>query len=653
MKKKVYFEKLFFYHLPLFFYHILRRHEVIVFDFDRELIKKRWLVRLHDLRLFSFERHSIENHESLALDATEPVYNMKFKDSPMIKAMCGLYESEDASMAYKKELAVKLSVFYSIHTTLKKEDDRIIEGAIILYPYDYDFFLRLVRKSKSRYYETRRLKISSLMSYLSGAHRCMGRLRCYIVFIFVTGILPWGALFKGCLAKRPPEVKKYRYAIPITSFDFQFSFKANRTFDFLLDHKEIRKDNTLFLFTSAADRKKIKEIESRGYNTLQCNGIVNIFKFDVDAAGPGLFKKLLIFWFKGVFLALSQPGFYLVISTKLALIFALWSMILSRFRFEHFIIFNDLGVTHLGRNILLNRYGCRTWSYAYSGTFGFIYANKDVSFYDSRKSRDAFLYYDNYLLWDNSAVSYHKIHPSNKIKNYFNVGCLWSESIMRNENNDARNYLEKIGAGKEFVRGYKVVSFFESTYSNFVPLETGICLYKDIIKLLSDEAGIFVIVKVKKKRSTSDFLYCPSREEYFALSDELNRHPRCYIAGVDKDSSEIVAISDLIISSAFTSVTIEALGARKRSFFYDAGDRRRGFYYDEVPELIVHDYEGLRRRVDQLLFGMSDDEYSAYLNKYILHKVENYLDGKAIARSQRLLAGESPDKVLTAEAATP
>lgn len=652
MKKKVYFEKLFFYHLPLFFYHILKRREVIVFDFDRELIKKGWLVKLHDLKLFSFKRHSIENHESLALDAAEPVYDMKFKDSLMIKAVSGLYESEDADMAYKKELAVKLSVFYSIHTALKKEDDQIIDGVIIFYPHDYNFLLRLAKKSKSCYYETKHVKISSLVSCFSGAHRCADKLRRYIAFVFIAGILPWGILLKGCLTKRSPEAKKYRYAIPITSFDFQFNFKANRTFDFLLDHKEIRKDNTLFLFTSAADRKKIKEIESRGYNTLQCNGIVNIFKSDVGAANPDLFKKLLIFWFKGIFLALSQPGFYLVISAKLALIFALWSMILNRFRFEHFIVFNDLGVTHLGRNILLNRYGCRTWSYAYSGTFGFIYANKDVDFYGSRKCRDAFLRYDNYLLWDNNAIRYHRLHPSNKIKNYFNVGCLWSESILRNSNNNAQDYFERMDVKKKFAKEYKVVSFFESTYSNFVPLETGIRLYKDIMRLLSDEAGIFVIVKVKKKRSTSDFLYCPSREEYFALSDELNRYPRCYIADTDKDSSEIVAISDLIISSAFTSVTIEALGARKRSFFYDAGNRRRGFYYDETPGLIIHDYEGLKKRVDELLFEISDDEYSAYLNKYILHKVENYLDGKAIARSQRLLAGESPDKILTAEAGT-
>ena len=67
-----------------------------------------------------------------------------------------------------------------------------------------------------------------------------------------------------------------------------------------------------------------------------------------------------------------------------------------------------------------------------------------------------------------------------------------------------------------------------------------------------------------------------------------------------------------------------------------------------MPGLVIHNYEGLKRKVDQLLFETSDENYNIYLDTNVLHKLDNYLDGKAITRFQKLLAGENPDEVLTA-----
>ena len=648
MKKKIYFEKLFFYHLPFFLYHILKKDEIIVFDWERKLVKKGWLVPLHDRKLFSFFCYYVSKGGSLALDAVDPVYKLRYKSSPMINSMCKLYESQDITMAYKKELAIQLDSFYAMHILLKEESDKIKDEKTVLYAYEYDTLLNLIKQSGSFYHDLKNVRIPFVVSFVSKIHRSLSSLIYYIPSTFIALALSAFIALRRLLSRRKEEAKGYDYVIPIYDFDFQLRSKTKRTFDFLLDNRNIKKDNTLFLVTSDLKPDLILDLKSRGYNIFQCNNVLNIFKSRLTGDYRSAFR-ILIYCPKSLFFSLSQPISFLFLSIKLTLVCGLWNMILGQFKFKNLVTFNELAGTHLARNILLNNHDCRTWLYAHSGSFGFVLSNKDVDLYESRDWRYSFLNYNNCALWNEDAIAYHKLHPGNKIDNYYDIGCMWSELIKRYSSEDlVRNYIKHISVKKRLDKEYKIVSFFEISYSYAAALDMGIDFYQDILRLLSDEIKIFAIIKPKKKHAVKDFFYFPYRKEFFAIIEKLNNHPRCYVAAPYEDSAEIIAVSDLIISHTFTSATLEAFGARKRTFFYDPGNKREGYYYDKMPGLVIHNYEGLKRKVDQLLFETSDENYNIYLDTNVLHKLDNYLDGKAITRFQKLLAGENPDEVLTA-----
>jgi len=101
-----------------------------------------------------------------------------------------------------------------------------------------------------------------------------------------------------------------------------------------------------------------------------------------------------------------------------------------------------------------------------------------------------------------------------------------------------------------------------------------------------------------------------------------------------------MAISDLVITHCMSSPTVEALGARKKAFWYESGDKHRGLAYDKIPQLVIHGYHDLKKRIEYLLYEINDDEYDEYLNKNIKSKIEYQLDGLALTRFRKLICAE-------------
>jgi len=176
------------------------------------------------------------------------------------------------------------------------------------------------------------------------------------------------------------------------------------------------------------------------------------------------------------------------------------------------------------------------------------------------------------------------------------------------------------------------------------PLESGTVFYQCILKLLEEFPNILVIVKEKKSEEdvlniyenlggNSDIFY----KQYKPALDRLRKHQRCYVTGYKGDSSEIIAMSDLTVSLAFSSSTVEALCARKKAIFFDPGDRWRGCRYDRITNLVAHSYEELKHLIQKLLYETSEEEYRDFLNTYVKGIYDPYLDGKAVTRFRQVL----------------
>jgi polysaccharide biosynthesis PFTS motif protein len=193
---------------------------------------------------------------------------------------------------------------------------------------------------------------------------------------------------------------------------------------------------------------------------------------------------------------------------------------------------------------------------------------------------------------------------------------------------------------------YRTIAFFDSSYlpNSFSPLEDGVIFYQSILKLLEEFPDIFVIIKEKKAEEAVLGIYekwggdCNIfHQQYKPALDKLRKHPRCHITGYKGDPSEIIAMSDLTITYAFSSSTVEALCARRKAAFFDPNNRWRGYRYDRIPNLVAHSYEELKRLIQKLLYETTEEEYRDFLNVYVKGVIDPYLDGKALTRFRKLL----------------
>ena len=99
----------------------------------------------------------------------------------------------------------------------------------------------------------------------------------------------------------------------------------------------------------------------------------------------------------------------------------------------------------------------------------------------------------------------------------------------------------------------------------------------------------------------------------------------------------MIKVSDLVISECFTSPTVEALGARRKSIYFDASGKFRNSYYDKSPNLVAHNYNELKKIVNFWLYQITDKEFDGYLDTYIKKELNIFADGKAITRFRELL----------------
>ncbi len=636
---KVIFEQLRLAHSPILKYHLWKQREIGFFDNEGSAKKKSWVKKLiKDGRISGIPPIGYVYNEcyGTALDNLEKVYKCLTNGSALIKEMAKIYGDENIELAYKKEITRNLSEFYYINSYLREEEDRLKPGERGLFiSYRYEQYLKLIKESGAFYQSHEKIDIARNLTILNSLYGFGGKVRAWLI---QSGIIALYFIKAIAYRRENSQVKEYRYAIAVRNPDYQFKFKT-RSVDFLLDGDNIRKDNTVFiLINPAISRDNLDEVESRNLNMIDCS---KRFMSSWRAL-----RKTLSYTIKNVFLGLFENKHVLDVNTILLNVFIRWSSILQVITIKHFITFNDEGIDHIGRNILLNKTGAKTWYYAHSGSLGYLLVPAGSDIRSARHWLWSFLYYDYYVSWNDELVEYYKLHPQ-RIGNYVGIGCMWSQSIVDILEGRVVSTLDKeISTGFERDR-HKIVSFFDSSYlpNSYSPLEDGVIFYQCILKLVEEFSDMLVIVKEKKAEESilglyegfggnTDIFY----KHYKPALAELRKHPRCHLTGYNGDPSEVISASDLTITFAFSSSTVEALGARKKAIFFDPSNRWRGCRYDRIPNLVAHNYDELKKLVHYWLYEVTDKDFEDFLNTYVRDEIDPYLDGKALTRLRRLLS---------------
>jgi len=642
---KIIFEQLRLIHFPILIYYLWKQKEIKFFDNDGSAKKKNWVKKLvrkgKILEIPPIECAPNECYGT-ALDNVDKVYEYLTNGSTLIMEMVKIYGDENIELAYKKEFARNLSEFYYINSYLDEEEGKLGPDERILFiSYRYKQNLRLVRKSGAFYHSHEKIDIAYDLKMFNHVYGLFEKVKWWFIQLGITILYCSRLMMPG---KGSSQVKEYKCAIAMRNPDYQFKFK-NRSVDFLLDGNNIRNDNTIFmLFNPTISKDSLDEIKSKNLNMIDCS---NPFKLShgLDKKERNhILRRILPYTVKNIFLGLFENNIVLEVNAILLSTFFKWSFILQEINIKHFVTLNDEGIDHIGRNILLNKTGAKTWYYAHSGSFGYITIppNSNIT---NRHWLWSFLYYDYYVSWNNEIIEYYKLHPQ-KINSYISIGCIWSQSIVDIlEGRITSNLGKKIFANFDRDK-YKTLAFFDHGYlpNSVSTLECGIAFYQCILRLLEEFSDILVIIKEKKSEeivlkqyeqygASNNIFY----EQYKPALDELRKYPRCHVTGYKGDPSEIIAMSDLTITYAFSSPTVEALCARKKAIFFDHDNRWRGYYYDKIPNLVAHNYDELKKLIHYWLYEVADKDFEDFLNTYVKDEIDPYLDGKAITRFRRLL----------------
>ena len=336
---------------------------------------------------------------------------------------------------------------------------------------------------------------------------------------------------------------------------------------------------------------------------------------------------------------IKEKSIFTLASLKLIHTYLKWKGILKTISIDHFIAHCDFSMDTIARNVILEKYGTKTYYYMDSASFGCFHAREGGK--PKIRSLIGFIYYDYFVSWSQRVSEYFK-QSHCQIKNYVDVGCLWAEHIRLFQEGTIATSFKKDLYAKGYKDDLKLIAAFDSSYlegtgSNY---DEAIRFLKDMLRLLDEDPNIFIVLKEKKSRDPIKQRTHQWRD-VVAAYEKFENHPRAVCLQHKCNASEIIACSDLILTVPFSTPTFEALAARKRAIWHDANNKYRGVYFDRVEGLVTHGYEELKERIHQLLYSLSQEEYDHYLDHSIKGTVESYLDGKAITRFRNLFNDSS------------
>ena len=604
------------------------------------VVQKAWFRRLVDgkkVHKLTFVRplyYGWNPAADRAYAIVESLYEEGYSRRSVVSALERLYNSSDVHLAFKKVLTEELvDAFYCDLLRERLGEAFLGQAVVTLIPsergaaFRYDRWraelerLQVAVSTPIRLIFPRWLRLAGRLQDLGA------RARTLAIYLHL-GL----SLLKAVLGPQKNALpdQSLRYAIAIYSPIREFS-NAIRGVGFLLDGNRIRKDNTVFV--------PLAPLTSANRAHLHRNGLqLAELPAAADWTAVGLYLTQLP-WVVSV--VLFQPEWLSRTYSGMLRAYGLWKGFTEQYPVSHFITYCDFGFRHIGRNILLRQAGVRAWFYVdtVNGPDNYPKPEDGLPY---RQEIYGFLLYDHFVSWCERHARWNRMLHQ-KIGVYHDVGCLWSEHIrLIKEGRIPSDFRARLTAAG-YRPGMKLVAVFDSWFysaalNQFDDLRAFI---RGVEWLLKDFEDVFLVVKEKKQRWIFQeplFPFEESRMIYEAY-EALEKHPRCFMPGPATNPSEIVAGSDLVIAFPFTSVGLEALGARCRAIFYDSTDKHRSTYYARIPGLVAHGYEELRATVRRLLYETSQEDYDRFLDTQVKGDPESFLDGRALTRFRQLLAG--------------
>lgn len=575
--------------------------------------------------------HYLYDAHALSLENIDRFYSAEWDSHKLINALKVLYGTDEIARAFKKELNAKLSDFYSVHWTIHSVS-RILDGRPFIYiPSRTDGVHILTGANGYETYLHRLIKAGCAVLEAPGrlvpwwlriADAALGIAERLSAVLETAGASAW--LTASCVGKPGTKVSSAKIAVNVVAPQRQF---ANETqwVGFLVEGKTIRSEDVLVVSGLPLKPTQKEILRHGGLHWL--DDLKNRLSTRTSRrALPHALRALPHAIFGNHLLART--------AARLAYQNAKWSGVLERASFKHFISYCDMmDPQTIPRNLLMRAAGVQTWFYLDSANVMCYYASEKSPAERMVHKAFAFMLYDHLISWSAELTRFYRDFHKGDFRHVHEIGCLWSEHLVDAARGSSEGALRKRLSSRA-APGAKIIAVFDSTYNDEALLgyADGTAFIEGIRRLADALPDAHIVLKEKKSHST--FPDPATREAY----ETLSRHPRVLLVEPRESPSELMALSDLVVSFPFTSTTFEALAAGRKALWFDPTAKLRATFFDKISGLVCHDEQALERRCRELLYETDDAAWSRFIAERVRGVIEPYCDGRALTRWRELLA---------------
>ena len=556
-----------------------------------------------------------------AVEAVYPEYREKNKN--IIQYVSETLKSSVSENVFKINLCNRLAEFYSVNIMLHRIERHFNSRPIVAYPdmnvYNYLLIKKLLLENNQDFFEHPNIRFpiqTYVASFLISLKENLVSMAKLCAQTIASGLLEKQHFY----AKK--KKKNFSYAVSIIS-PRQLR-KDSKAADFFIDNQKILQQDVVYfpmMSLSKIQKKKLAQMAGEIFSLPQRGKFFSNFHE---------WKTLLLLALKQNFFRNAEE---IYAASVIFSHYFKWKKVLENVGVKHFITHADFGMGHIGRNIALNQVGVQTWYFTDSMAYG-------LNFREEKKVGMrhplflVYLYYDHLVTWYAEFAQYCKEHPGS-FKQAHIVGCIWGDHIR--EKNQAREHTTM--AALKNLDNLFVLSCFDSTYlrNGHISYSGGIAFATHLLQLVDECPDIYVIFKEKKERSIHHRLDPVLGPKLLEIYNKMGSHPRIKICSNQVDASELMSVSDMVISFPFTSTTFEALSRNKPAIWHDPLGHYKETLYGKAGGVMTHSYEKLKAKVLEIKKNPEDYKNPLPVNSSLM---DPYRDGKAIDRFRDLLMSE-------------
>ena len=563
--------------------------------------------------------------DDAAFEANEQVYAVLKKQGRMPFApLLHLFQDESLEDDFKKNLILRLTEFYRTVAALTL---LVREGlAVEFYPSpawnEVDSWLALA--------DVKRLSLDGVtVKQCSRSAELAFRLSG-LKWTLLLILIPWWLLLGVRRVTRRALPVEIPFGIRVYATDWGFRGVDTLEIDWLLDGRHLNRENTCFVIEKPIAAEYRAEFGRRGYRVADVSG-QNAFrcvswKFLLQE----LLRRGMPAWFKLLVASWGTPAVFMEVASRGWLEYLRWTVFQEHWKLKNYVVYNHFHFDHLFRNSRLRSVGCTSWYYVNSNQDRGVYAPLDRPI-KVISSQFAYLGYDCLIHWGKrDAEAYCRIGNS---KRHLVCGPLWSEHVRPLPwlNAEISNRCRSGLTGP-------VLAVFDTSFgpAHLIGNMGASVFFDSLISLLDHPAWSRSLLLYKPKNELGALGQELSQEAQQSL-DRLRQHPRCLTLRESVRPEFVIAEADLTISVAFTVPTVVALGARRRTLYFDPAGRFQGSYYRQFPNLVAQDREELMRLSEHWL-RMPQADFEKYLDERLAPEFGGQMDALAASRFRTALS---------------